>query len=133
VMSAITPPVAVAAYAASSFAEANPLHIAALAVRLALAAFIVPFAFVYGPELLMIGSPWEILAAFITAGAGVVLLALAVEGYWKTATSWWARLLLAGAGVSLIAPWIEGILIGAALAAFAFGATFGLRNRRGPA
>ncbi|MFQ5765208.1 MAG: TRAP transporter permease, partial [Rhodospirillales bacterium] len=91
VMSAITPPVAVAAYAASSFAEANPLHIAALAVRLALAAFIVPFAFVYGPELLMIGSPWEILAAFITAGAGVVLLALAVEGYWKTAIPWWAR------------------------------------------
>ncbi len=135
VMSAITPPVAVAAYAASSFAEANPLHIAALAVRLALAAFIVPFAFVYGPELLMIGSPWEILAAFITAGAGVVLLALAVEGYWKTVISWWARLLLAGAGVSLIAPWIYGILIGAALAAFAFafGAAFGLRNRRGPA
>jgi hypothetical protein len=51
VMSALTPPVAVAAYAASSIAEDNPLHIALLAVKFALAAFIIPFAFVYGPDL----------------------------------------------------------------------------------
>ena len=52
VMSALTPPVAVAAYAASSISGDNPLATAGQAVKLALAAFMVPFVFVFGPELL---------------------------------------------------------------------------------
>lgn len=133
VMSAITPPVAVAAYAASSLAEANPLHIAVLAVRLALAAFIVPFAFVYGPELLLVGSPGGIAVAFATALAGVVCLALAVEGYWRSALPWWARGLLTVGGCCLLAPWTLGILIGAALAAIALVASTGRWRPRGSA
>jgi TRAP transporter 4TM/12TM fusion protein len=133
VMSAITPPVAVAAYAASSLAEANPLHIAALAVRLALAAFIVPFAFVYGPELLLVGSAGGIAVALVTAIAGVICLALAVEGYWRSALSWWARGLLAGGGLCLLAPWTLGIVIGAALAAIALAASTDRWRRAGEA
>jgi len=102
VMSALTPPVAVAAYAASSIAEDNPLYIAVLAVKFALAAFLVPFAFVYGPELLMIGSPAEILVAAFTAAAGLVLISAAIEGYLDRALSIGFRLPLALAGLGLM-------------------------------
>ena len=49
VMSAITPPVAVAAYAAASIAEDNPINVAVAAVRMAFIAFVVPFGFVFAP------------------------------------------------------------------------------------
>jgi len=81
VMSALTPPVAVAAYAASSIAEDNPLLIAVMAVKFALAAFIVPFAFVYGPELLMIGSWYVIILSFISAIIGLIFIAASLESY----------------------------------------------------
>src|SRR5690606_39990135 len=74
VMSALTPPVAVAAYAAAPLAEANPLAIAAQACRFALAAFIVPFFFIYGPELLLMGPVSDIALASLTAIAGVDVL-----------------------------------------------------------
>jgi TRAP transporter 4TM/12TM fusion protein len=104
VMSALTPPVAVAAYAASSIAEDNPLLIAVMAVKFALAAFIVPFAFVYGPELLMIG-PWHIIAiSFVTAAAGLILIAGALEAYFQTHLVVWERLLLAICGFGMVVP-----------------------------
>lgn len=104
VMSALTPPVAVAAYAASSIAEDNPLLIAVMAVKFALAAFVVPFAFVYGPELLMIG-PWYIIGfSFITAAIGLILLAAALEGYLEDHLPLWYRLVLGLAGFGMIMP-----------------------------
>ena len=110
VMSALTPPVAVAAYAASSIAEDNPLHIALLAVKFALAAFIIPFAFVYGPELLMIGSPLKIIISLLTAAAGLILLAGAIEGHLSGPLSVWVRLPLALAGIGLILPFTETVV-----------------------
>jgi TRAP-type uncharacterized transport system fused permease subunit len=107
VMSALTPPVAVAAYAASSIAEDNPLHIAVFAVKFALAAFIIPFAFVYGPELLMIGSPLQIIFSMVTAAAGLILLAAAIEGYLRKPLSNLMRILTSLAGIGLILPFTE--------------------------
>ena len=104
VMSALTPPVAVAAYAASSIAEDNPLLIAVIAVKFALAAFIVPFAFVYGPELLFEG-PWHIiLISLITAIAGLILISAALEGYFKTHLVIWERLIIGISGFGLLMP-----------------------------
>jgi TRAP transporter 4TM/12TM fusion protein len=104
VMSALTPPVAVAAYAASSIAEDNPLLIAILAVKFALAAFIVPFAFVYGPELLMVG-PWHlILTSLATAIVGLILIGAAVEAYFMAPLAIWERALLAVTGFGLVVP-----------------------------
>jgi len=104
VMSALTPPVAVAAYAASSIAEDNPLLIAVMAVKFALAAFIVPFAFVYGPELLMIG-PWHVIAvSFITAASGLIFIAGALEAYFLTHLVYWERLVLGIGGFGLVVP-----------------------------
>ncbi|MBT3915373.1 MAG: TRAP transporter fused permease subunit [Rhodospirillaceae bacterium] len=104
VMSALTPPVAVAAYAASSIAEDNPLLIAVMAVKFALAAFIVPFAFIYGPELLMIG-PWHVIAfSFITAAVGLIFISAALEAYFQDHLAKWERLIIGLAGFGLIMP-----------------------------
>jgi len=113
VMSAITPPVAVAAYAASSIAEANPLAIAGLAVKFALAAFIVPFAFVYQPGLLLAGSWDQTVISTVTAAAGLLALALAVEGHWRAKLPAWSRLALAAAGLALLSSRWEAITLGA--------------------
>jgi len=115
VMSAVTPPVAVAAYAASSIAEANPLHIALIGCRLALAAFVVPFVFVYGPELLLIGSPLMTAITFLSAAAGLILLSAAIESYDKFTCSGWTRILLAIGALFLIFPSLLGLVIGIVL------------------
>lgn len=104
VMSAITPPVAVAAYAASSIAEDNPLEIAFNAVRLALAAFLVPFTFIYGPELLWLGPAWQTALTFTSAALGLIFISAAIEGYAKWCGKWWSRWILAGAGLLLVIP-----------------------------
>ncbi|TDI63645.1 MAG: TRAP transporter fused permease subunit [Alphaproteobacteria bacterium] len=125
VMSAITPPVAVAAYAAASIAEANPLGIAVNAVRLALAAFLVPFVFIYGPELLWLGPIWKTAITFASAVAGLILIAAAIEAHDKYCAATWARFSLAAAGLLLIAPFYASLAAGAALAA----ATIALNRR----
>jgi TRAP-type uncharacterized transport system fused permease subunit len=123
VMSAITPPVAVAAYAAASIAEDNPMTIAVHAVKLALAAFVVPFVFVFGPELLWRGPLWRTAVTFVTAAVALVLLAAAIERYAKWSDAWWARVLLGMGALFMITPdlWLTGI--GAGLAALAIAAT----------
>ncbi|MCZ6495951.1 MAG: TRAP transporter fused permease subunit [Alphaproteobacteria bacterium] len=117
VMSAITPPVAVAAYAAASIAEDNPLGIAANAVRLALAAFLVPFVFIYGPELLWLGPAWKTAITFFSAVAGLILIAAAIEAHDKYCAATWSRFAVAAAGLLLIAPFYASLAAGAVLAA----------------
>ncbi|MGH6768478.1 MAG: TRAP transporter permease [Xanthobacteraceae bacterium] len=122
VMSAITPPVAVAAYAAASIAEDNPMTIAVHAVKLALAAFVVPFVFVFGPELLWQGPLWKTAITFGTAAIALVLLSAAIERYSKWCDSWWTRLLLAVGALCMISPNLWATGIGAVLAVMAIGA-----------
>ena len=129
VMSALTPPVAVAAYAAASIADDNPLYIAALAVKFALAAFVVPFVFVYAPELLLDG-PWHAtLATLGTAIPGFIILAAAIEGFMFRRLAGWERLVLAAAGFMLVLPSMRLAVIGA-LAYAAFAAHWFWRGRR---
>ncbi|MHA7880150.1 MAG: TRAP transporter permease [Saccharospirillum sp.] len=115
VLSAMTPPVAVAAFAAAAIADAKPLEIAVGAVRLAITAFIVPFAFVYGDGLLMNGSTMNIVTSCVTAMIGVVLLSIGVEGYWRERLSTWPRLGFAAAGLLFIFPSIIAIVVALAL------------------
>jgi TRAP transporter 4TM/12TM fusion protein len=123
VMSAITPPVAVAAYAAASIAEDNPMTIAAHAVKLALAAFVVPFVFVFGPELLWLGPLWKTAVTFVSAAIALVLLAAAIESYSRWCDTPWTRLLLAAGALCMISPNMWATAIGVALAAAAIGIT----------
>ncbi|MCL7748540.1 TRAP transporter permease [Halalkalibacter alkaliphilus] len=83
VLSGITPPVAIAAYAASGIAKTNPMSTSITACRLAAVAFIVPFMFVYGPALIFQGTVVTILLASVTALIGIYALAVALEGYLK--------------------------------------------------
>ena len=110
VMSALTPPVAVAAYAASALADAPPLKIAAVAVRIAIGAFLVPFAFVHDPALILQGTPFEIASAFILVAAGLSMVVAAQEGYLKGPITVPIRLLLfiAGLGTIFLRPYLFG-------------------------
>lgn len=111
VMSALTPPVAVAAYAASAIADESPLLIAVNAVRIALPAFLVPFAFVASPGLILQGSVLEILLAVFLVGPGLLLIVVALEGYFKRLLTMPVRLLLGAAGLSLLTgDWRMGLL-----------------------
>jgi TRAP transporter 4TM/12TM fusion protein len=120
VLSALTPPVAVAAYAAASIAEDNPLAIAAHATRFALAAFLVPFIFVYGPELLWIGPLWQTVVTFVTAGLGIVFIAAALESYKPICATPAARVVMAVAGLVMITPFLTATIVGTVLAVVTF-------------
>ncbi|MBI4496058.1 MAG: TRAP transporter large permease subunit [Deltaproteobacteria bacterium] len=78
-ISSITPPVALAAYAAAGVAGAGMLQVGLAAVRLGIIGFIVPFLFVYNPVLLFSGSSLEILFAFLTGSFGIIALGLGFE------------------------------------------------------
>ena len=111
-MSAITPPVAVAAFAAAGIAGASPDEIGYRAVRLGIVAFIVPFIFVYQPEFLLIGEPLAVILAVLTAGIGVVSLAAGLEGWLLTPASVWERVAWIAGGSLLIKPGIYSDLAG---------------------
>lgn len=81
VLSAITPPVAVAAYAASAIARENPLKIAVYATRIAIVAFILPFIFVYSPALLMDDTIIMICGVTIVSCTAIIMLSVGIEGY----------------------------------------------------
>ncbi|QMU58876.1 MAG: TRAP transporter large permease subunit [Boseongicola sp.] len=80
-LSMITPPVAIGCLAASSLAGANFIRTSMFAVRFGWLKFVLPFIFVYSPELLMIGSPINIVAVIISVAIGIVLFTNALSGY----------------------------------------------------
>lgn len=102
VMSALTPPVAVAAYAAAAIADENPLTIAASAVRLAIAAFFIPFSFVYNPGVLLQTGWLQATFACASVAAAMVLMAVAVEGWLRGPVPVVSRLCLFAAGILLL-------------------------------
>jgi TRAP transporter 4TM/12TM fusion protein len=103
-ISNVTPPVALAAYAAAGIADAPPLKTAVTAMGLASAGFIVPFMFVYGQPLLLIGGATDIALALLSASVGVCALAAAIIGFGRRNLALWERALLLGAAVTLIFP-----------------------------
>ena len=121
VLSAITPPVAVAAFAAASISGDNPILIAAHAVKLALAAFLVPFVFVFGPELLWQGPFWKTAVTFVTAGVGLLFVSAAIESYAQWVHNRVTRLMLAAGGLLMLTPFIQSTITGILLAGVALG------------
>src|SRR5699024_4422717 len=96
VISAITPPVALAAFAAAGISNTDPMKTGAKAFQIGLAAFIVPFMFYYSPELLLLSdSTLSIIVATITALVGVYLLSAAVQAwFFGKKAAWYTRILL---------------------------------------
>ncbi len=103
-MSMITPPVALAAFAASTLSGADPMRTGFSAMRFGWLAFVIPFMFVFSPTLLMQGTPLLIAFNFITALIGTCLISMAVVGYFFRRLGPVNRLFFAAAGLAAIFP-----------------------------
>ena len=107
-MSLITPPVAVAAFAAATLAGAGAMRTAVAAVRFGWPAFVVPFLFVYAPEFLLIGETLDIVIAVGTALGGVWLGSVAIAGYLVRPMDPLSRLALGVAAACLLPADVYG-------------------------
>jgi TRAP-type uncharacterized transport system fused permease subunit len=103
-MSMITPPVAVAAFAGAALAKADPMRTGYSAMRFGWTAFIVPFLFVASPTLILIGSTLAIVQSVVTAFFGVWLVSIAVVGYFLRPIGWGMRVLFGVAGLLALIP-----------------------------
>lgn len=116
IMSMITPPVALAAYTAANISKSNMNTVGFLAMKLGAIAFMLPFFFVYGPALLMVGQPLEIIGAIITAFLGINAFTVAIFGWFRSeSVPWVIRIILFSGGVSLIVPGLISDIIGLGL------------------
>ncbi|MGQ0545367.1 MAG: TRAP transporter permease [Betaproteobacteria bacterium] len=120
ILSAITPPVALAVFAAASLAKANMWASGFAAMRAAAPAYIVPFMFVYEPMLLLIvkdwGSEWPFVVwSVISASVGVVCLAGGLFGWLFGYALMWQRVLLVVAALCLIKPGLMTDAVGLVL------------------
>jgi TRAP-type uncharacterized transport system fused permease subunit len=135
-MSFVTPPVAVAAFAAASIAKADQFRTGFESMRFGWIAYIVPFLFAYSPTLIMAGDPLHIAIDFVTAVAGIWLMSMGIVGYSLRQIGWAERAVYIVVGSFLLAPIAlfaqaiyfnaAGALLGAAL----IGREYMLRSRR---
>lgn len=127
----LTPPVALAAYAGAGISGGSPNATGVQAMKLAIAGFVVPYMFVFAHSMLMIDATWLNVATVAASGVvGVLLLAVAVEGYLRRELGLgWRTLALVGA-LALIYPGWTSDAIGAVIAIALF--TLGLRGRASP-
>ena len=101
VLSAVTPPVALASFAAAPIAQANPLRVSVTSLRLAVIGFLIPFAFVYQPSMLLINDSFSwsaLLIALLTTTAAILLVAAAFS------TKGFRRVLYMAAGFAVLSP-----------------------------
>lgn len=111
-LSCITPPVATASFAAAALTDSNPSSLGFQAWKLSLSGYIIPFMFIFNPELLFQGSPLLIVKALITALIGIYALSCSVEGYMKKKLNPLFRVLLFAASLLLIDSGLWTDLIG---------------------
>ncbi len=101
----ITPPVSLAAFAATGISGGEPIRTGFIATKLAIAAFIIPYMFVFQPQLLMIdvtftGITWIIITAF----AGMIAIGAGLIGFWYRKLHWIERLIACITGLLLMYP-----------------------------
>ncbi len=118
VLADITPPVALAAYAAAGMAGSDPFKTGNMAFRLGLAKVLVPFVFVFSPSLLLVakGFTWyDFSVTFTGCILGIVVLAAALSKFFLVELKRWEQLVCIAAALLLIAPGLTVTLIGAAM------------------
>ncbi|MFO7648726.1 TRAP transporter permease [Halomonas campaniensis] len=103
-VSAITPPVALASYAAAAIADSDPWRTSLTALKLGLASFIVPYMFVFAPSILGLGSGLQMTINSLAAGVGVIALAASLIGWLWIRMNLYLRALLFAAALMLIMP-----------------------------
>jgi TRAP transporter 4TM/12TM fusion protein len=101
----ITPPVALAAMAGAAIAKSNPWWTGVNASKIAIAAFIVPYVFVFSPALVLVDASVALVAQMVvTSVIGMIGVGAAVEGWYWTRMAWWERIVALAAGLMLIDP-----------------------------
>lgn len=119
IISFITPPVAMAAYAASGIAESDSMKTGVKAFQLGIAGFIIPFLFIYYPGLLIVGtSVGETLYAMVIAVCAVVLMAASFEGWVGFNLSLYHRLYMFSTACILLLPYRFADILGLCMVAF---------------
>jgi len=113
-LSAITPPVALAAFAAAALSGENPMRIALIAVKYGLVAFLIPYFFVFDPRLLGIGELPTLIMPFISGMIGTLALASSLQGWLLGHAGLLVRILLFAGAMLLIMPGLASNLIGIA-------------------
>ncbi len=108
----ISPPFCPAVFVTAGIADAPVFRTGLQAVKLGIVCFIVPFAIMYNPGLLLVGNPANVLLTVVTTIIGIFALAVGIEGYLFHKTNWLQRILFIGSGISLISPWWMGHIIG---------------------
>ncbi|WP_172372153.1 TRAP transporter permease [Sporosarcina jiandibaonis] len=101
----ITPPVALAAFAAAGISGGDPIKTGVTSAKLAIAAFIIPYMFVFNPAMLMMGASIpEILWVVFTAIIGMIAIGAGMIGFWYRKCNWIERLFAIATGMLLIFP-----------------------------
>lgn len=124
-MSMLTPPIALAAFAAATISEEKPMRTGFEAMRLGWVAYVIPMLFIFTPALIMQGSAFEIITAFVVAVIGVYFISVAIVGFFHNKVSALVRWALIAAGVLAMlpkqflelgyVPMIAGIIVGVGL------------------
>ena len=115
VLADITPPVALAAYAASGIAKSNPFKTGNTAFRLGIAKALVPFVFVYSPSLLLITGEFQTNQLFVTLIGtliGIALIGIAFSGYWFRALRKYEQIIIGIGSLFFVAPGIKSMVFG---------------------
>ncbi len=115
ILSAITPPVAITIYAANGLSGAGLWDGGLAAMKLAATGYIIPFMFVYGPSLLLIGDAVTVAISCVTSVVGVCCLAGGLHGYFLRRANFIERCILVAAAISLIKPGLTTDLVGLGL------------------
>ncbi len=112
----VTPPVALAAFAGAGIAKANPMKTGFNATKLAIAAFLVPYIFVYSPQMLGIGATFlDMVGIFVTSSIGMIGVSAAVMGYLIRPMHLWERPILFIGGILMVIPGAVTDAIGLAI------------------
>ncbi len=127
-MSMITPPIALAAFAAATLTKADPMATGFVAMKYGWTAYFVPFLFVFSPTLILFGDPADIAINVVTAVIGTYLATLAVIGFLARHLNVPVRAILAVAGLAAMLPYeifetagalnVAGVAVGVAVCAF---------------
>lgn len=109
----ITPPVALAAFAASGISGGDPIRTGVNSAKLAIAAFIIPYMIVFSPALLMIDVTFlEVIWVVFTAMMGMIAIGAGVIGFWYRKINWLERIIVIFAGLAMIYPESMSDIIG---------------------
>lgn len=129
ILSMVTPPIALSAYAAAGISGASMWSTGIQAFKLTFAGFLIPYALAYNPALLLEGSPWDSLWVFATSVAGVACLAGSVIGHMLIRTGPVVRLALFAGSILLIVPELVTDAIGMSILVAVLGGQF-IQQRR---